>query len=398
MLDVGFLYAGIETPSRVYRFKHIIEYLISPDPDSFPTPIPVSERKPVVVWNVTRACNLNCLHCYSDSDASRHPDELTTLEGKELIWDLALFRVPYLLLSGGEPLIREDIFELISYARSKNIDVGLSTNGTLITKAIAKRIREEGVSYVGISLDGIGEVNDRFRGRRGAFKEALHGFQNLIHLGQRTGLRLTLTRHTALDLAPVFELAEKEQIERVCFYHLVPVGRGSQDIALNHAETRKAIDDILAWTLRLKSMGISKEVLTVDNPCDRPYMYMKLLKSGDRRADLIQRLLKFEGGELYGSGVGIGCVDWAGNVHPDQFWMHYTVGNVRQRVFSKLWGEAPDPLLSKLRDRKRYLKGRCSNCRWLDMCGGGFRVRAELMTGDPWAPDPACYLTDEEIA
>src|SRR3989338_4545934 len=169
------------------------------------------------VWNVTRTCNLRCIHCYTDSEARKYSGELTTEEGKALIRDLARFEIPALLFSGGEPLSRPDLLELVATARSLGIRPTLSTNGTLINDDTAKKIKEAGFTYVGISLDGIGEINDRFRGVDGAFDRAVRGFKACVGVGQRVGLRLTLTRHNFTTLHGIFDFIERERIDRACF-------------------------------------------------------------------------------------------------------------------------------------------------------------------------------------
>jgi radical SAM protein with 4Fe4S-binding SPASM domain len=184
----------------------------------------------------------------------------------------------------------------------------------------------------------------------------------------------------------------------VCFYHLVYAGRGTELVEedLTHAATRSAVDLIINETKRLHDIGKPKEVLTVDNHADGPHLYLKLRKEDPQRAKGVLELLQWNEGN--NSGRGIGCVSWDGEVHPDQFWRHLSLGNVRQRPFSEIWTDLSNPLLEKLKEKKKHVKGRCADCRWLDICGGNFRVRAEATTGDVWAPDPACYLTDEEIA
>jgi radical SAM protein with 4Fe4S-binding SPASM domain len=138
------------------------------------------------------------------------------------------------------------------------------------------------------------------------------------------------------------------------------------------------------------------EVLTVDNHADGPYLYLRLLREDPERAKQVLELLKMNEGNS--SGRGIGCVSWNGEVYADQFWRHRSFGNVTHLPFSEIWSNPSDDLLSKLKDKKRYVKGRCSTCKWLDVCGGNFRVRAEAVHGDLWAPDPACYLTQDEIS
>lgn len=360
-----------------------------------------ADRRPVTVWNVTRTCNLRCIHCYTDSEARKYAGELTTDEGKALIRDLAAFRIPALLFSGGEPLARPDLFDLVAAARSLGLRSTLSTNGTLIDDEAARRIKDAGFTYVGISLDGIGEVNDRFRGVGGAFDRAVRGFKACVAAGQRVGLRLTLTRHNAANLHGIFDFIEREQIDRACFYHLVYSGRGGQIAGddLSREETRHALDVILERTEDFHRRGLNKEILTVDNHVDGIYLYLRLLATDPARAEQVLKLLTWNGGGLYSSGVGIGDIDFVGNVHADQFWMHHSFGNVRQRPFSEIWTDATDPLMAGLKNRRVKVKGRCAPdiCKWFDACGGAMRVRADLVYGDPWAPEPACYLTDEEI-
>jgi radical SAM protein with 4Fe4S-binding SPASM domain len=355
------------------------------------------DRKPICVWNSTKACNLRCMHCYYTAHAQPDPDELTTPEAKAMIDDLAAFGVPVLLFSGGEPLLREDLFELGAYAVERGLRTVISTNGTLITGAAAARIKEAGFSYVGISLDGIGETNDRFRGARGAFDAALGGIRACTEANVRTGLRLTLNQHNCQDLDGIFELLEEENIRRACFYHLVYAGRGAriQEDDLSLEESRDALDLIFDRTEALNGHGLEIEILTVDNHTDAPYLLRRVQERQTERADEVLQLLRWNGGNA--SGIGISSVDHRGDVHADQFWQHYSFGNVRQRRFGEIWTDTSDALMAGLKDRKPLLKGRCADCQYLDLCNGNFRVRAEAVYGDVWAPDPACYLTDEEI-
>ena len=357
-----------------------------------------ADKKPVVVWNVGRRCNLRCVHCYSQSRDQNYPNELSNEAGKTLLADLADFGAPVILFSGGEPLMRPDIFELIQFATSRKMRAVVSTNGTLITPEIAGRLKDAGLSYVGISLDGMEATNDRFRGVKGAFRMAMDGVQNCLKTGVKVGLRFTMTRENYRDVGEVLDLIEREGIPRVCFYHLVYAGRGTKlihEARMSHEETRSTVDLIMDRTRDFHDRGKKIEVLTVDNHTDGPYLYLRLLQEDPVRAAEVLKLLKMNGGNS--SGHGIGCVSWDGSVHPDQFWRHYSFGNVTQKPFSKIWTDTSEPLMGKLRERKKYLTGRCGACKWLDICNGNFRVRAEAMTGDVWAPEPDCYLTDKEI-
>ena len=360
------------------------------------SPNSAAERKPIVVWNITRRCNLKCIHCYSDSDSKTYPGELNWDQCVNVIDDLAQYGIPALLLSGGEPTIHPQFFELAGYARSKGLRLTLSTNGTLIDEEKASQIKDLGFSYVGISLDGIGATHDYFRGREGAFDKAVQAFRNCKAVGQKVGLRLTLSRQNIDDLDQILDFIEREDIERVCFYHLVPSGRGSAMSAVLHEDTRSAIDRILARTSKWVAEGKPREVLTVDQPVDGAYLYLKLKEENPERAQQVIDLLRWNGGGNNSSGTGIGNIDTQGNVHPDQFWQDLILGNVKQRPFSEIWQNKQNATLDQLRNRKEHLTGRCKDCQFLDICGGGFRVRALHTTGDLWAPDPACYLSDRE--
>jgi Fe-coproporphyrin III synthase len=352
---------------------------------------------PVVVWNTTRTCNLKCIHCYSNSESKIYEGELDTGEALRFIDHLAEFKVPVILFSGGEPLLRADLIELVTYAKSKGIRATISTNGTLLTRERTSTLKNLGVGYIGVSLDGIGENNDRFRGREGAFAAALTGIRNCIEIGQRTGLRFTINKHNYSELNAIFDLIEAENIPRVCFYHLVYAGRGSKMVEedITRQEARLAMDLIMARTLDFHRRGLQKEILTVDNHADGVYLYMKLKEKDPARAQTVLDLLRLNGGNR--TGIAIGAVDWYGNVHPDQFTQNHTFGNVRDRKFGDIWTDKSQPVLAGLKNRKPLLKGRCAACQWLDICNGNFRARAEAVTGDFWESDPACYLTDEEI-
>jgi Fe-coproporphyrin III synthase len=356
-----------------------------------------SDKKPVVVWNITRECNLNCIHCYARAVHHRNENELTTQEGFALLDDLAEFGAPVILFSGGEPTVRPDLTELANYAVGKGMRAVISSNGTLIDKKMAGELKKVGVSYVGISLDGLEEVNDHFRGMNGAFKMALQGIDNCREAGIKVGLRFTINQSNKSEVPGIFNLMEEKEIERICFYHLVYSGRGSDliDQDLSHEATRKMVDLIIDKTKDMYDRGKVKEVLTVDNHADGPYLYLRMLREKNPRASEVLKLLKMNGGNS--SGNGIGCVSWDGEVYADQFWREHSLGNIRKRPFSQIWSDKTDPFIKKLKDKKRYVRGRCSNCKWLDVCAGNFRARGESVSGDIWGEDPACYLTDEEI-
>ena len=356
-----------------------------------------ADKKPVVVWNVTRRCNLKCLHCYAQATAGPAQDELSHQAALDLLRDLKDFGAPVILFSGGEPLLRPDLFDLVDRAVAHGMRAVISTNGTLISRDLAWRLKDLGLSYVGISLDGAAAVHDRFRGESGSFAAAMAGVRHCREMGLKVGLRFTVSRLNYREVPAIFDLVEEYQLPRICFYHLVYAGRGTKLVAeaLSHPQTRELLDLICARTRRIFDSGRAAEVLTVDNHADGPYLYLKLLKEDPRRAAEVLELLKMNEGN--NSGRGIGCVSWDGEVHADQFWRHYSFGNVQRRPFGEIWTDLTNPLMARLKDKKRYVGGRCARCRWLEICAGNFRVRAEALNGDLWAPDPACYLTDEEI-
>lgn len=391
MLSVSRLLTGTLTPGDPLRYgrltsevpAHLLHYSL--------------DKKPIVVWNLTRRCNLHCAHCYADATDKPQPGEMTTAEGKRLIDDLADFEVPVLLFSGGEPLLREDLFDLAAYAAGMGIRCVLSTNGTLITPEVAERIKEAGLSYVGVSLDGVGAAHDKIRGKKGAFDEALQGLRYCRDAGIPVGLRFTVHALNVDELPAVFDLAEEEGIPRLCVYHLAYAGRGDKmrRFDLEPRQTRAVVDYIFQRSQDLHARGIEKDILTVDNHSDNPYLYMRVQKEQPQRAEEVYQMLRWNGGNQ--SGIAVSSVDPLGHLHVDQFSWHYSLGDVRQRPFAEIWSDTSDSVMRVLKNRKPHLKGRCRVCKWLDVCNGNLRARAERYFGDFLAPDPACYLTDEEI-
>ncbi len=391
MIGISKLYCATVEPSDALRYErhsgkmpsHLLQFS--------------KDKKPVVVWNMTRRCNLKCVHCYAKSEDISYDNELTHEQSLAMIDDLADFGVPVLLFSGGEPLVHPRLIEYAQYAVSKGMRAVISTNGTLITKEKAKNLKEIGLSYVGISLDGLEETHDKFRGVKGSFQRAMRAIENCQEAGIKVGLRFTINKRNVKDIDGIFDLLEKKQIPRACFYHLVYSGRGSEIAKedLSHKETREVLDLIMKRTKQLHDKNMPKEILTVDNHADGPYLYQKLLDENPERAAEVLELLEMNEGN--NSGRGIGCISWDGAVHPDQFWREKILGNIKDKPFSAIWTDSENEFLMKLKNKKQHVKGRCAGCRWLDICGGNFRARAESVANDPWDSDPACYLTDEEI-
>ncbi|BAV92479.1 12,18-didecarboxysiroheme deacetylase [Candidatus Desulfovibrio trichonymphae] len=391
MIGISKLYCGQAEASDALRYgrescklsSHLLQFS--------------KDKKPVIVWNMTRRCNLKCVHCYAHATTMEGADDIDTERAKNMIDDLAAYGAPVMLFSGGEPLARKDLTDLARHVTRKGMRAVISTNGTLITPQKARELKEVGLSYVGISLDGLEDVHDRFRSVPGAFRKALDGIANCQTEGLKVGLRFTINKRNISEIPGIFRLLKEKDIPRACFYHLVYSGRGSDLIRedLDHNATRKTLDLIMDETRALFDAGHPKEILTVDNHADGPYVWMRLAREDKKRADEVYTLLQFNGGNS--SGHGIGCISWDGKVHADQFWREHVFGNVLERPFSTIWDDPSIELLHKLKNKKAYVSGRCAKCRHLNICGGNFRARAEAFYGDAWAEDPACYLTDEEI-
>ncbi|WP_430505621.1 TIGR04347 family pseudo-SAM/SPASM protein [Haloparvum sp. PAK95] len=354
------------------------------------------QRRPVVVWNVTKRCNLHCEHCYAAAQSEPAPGELSTAEAKGLIRDFADYGIPVLLFSGGEPTMREDLPELVAYASDRGIRPVLSTNGTLLTAETVEALQAAGLQYVGVSVDGRRERNDAFRGREGAFDAAVEGIETCLDAGIKTGLRYTITERTAPDMAGVVDLLTDVGVDRFCFYHLDYGGRGADiaDADLDPDEKRAAIRRLCDLTREYHDAGEEIETLLVGNYVDGAFLVEYAREEfGEAHARRVHEYLQRNGGDPAGERVA--DVDYQGNVHPTQFWQGYSLGNVRDRPFSEIWEDETNPLLNFLRDREDRLTGKCADCAYKNICRGGSRLRA-LATDGISAPDPQCYLTAEE--
>jgi len=357
------------------------------------------QHRPVVVWNLTKQCNLYCSHCYAAADTDQAPGELTTAEGKRLLDDLAEYGVPVVLFSGGEPLVRDDLLELISYAADLDIRPVLSTNGTLITPEKATELRNAGLAYAGVSVDGLPERNDAFRGQEGAFDAAVRGIRACLEAGLKTGLRYTITEHNVDDLEGVVELLQQEGVDRFCFYHLDYGGRGADivDADLSPERKRAAVKRLCDLTRSYHERGAEIETLLVGNYADAAYLVEYARRHlGGSTADHVAEYLRRNGGDPAGERVA--DIDYQGNVHLTQFWQGYSLGNVRDRSFGAIWDDGSNPLLQRLRERSEHLTGRCARCRYRDLCRGASRLRALTVNDDLFAPDPQCYLREDEIS
>jgi heme d1 biosynthesis radical SAM protein NirJ len=311
--------------------------------------------------------------------------------------DLKAFAVPVLILSGGEPLLRPDIFAISRQAKLLGFYVGLSTNGTLINEQTINAISDIGYDYIGISLDGVKDTHDRFRRKSGAFDASLQGIRLCRDHGLKVGIRFTLTRDNALDLPKLLELMHREDINKFYLSHLNYAGRGqrNRNDDATFLMTRKALDLLFETCLRDIREGKNTEYVTGNNDADGVYLLKWVQKQHPEMTVHIRAKLAQWGGNS--SGVNVANIDNMGDIHPDTFWWHHNLGNVRQRPFSEIWQDTNDPVMASLKKKPREIKGRCQHCSFFDICGGNTRIRALQLSGDVWSEDPGCYLTDAEI-
>jgi Fe-coproporphyrin III synthase len=350
----------------------------------------------VVVWNVCRHCNMTCPHCYAAAGPRPSPNDLSTDEGMQLIDALATAGVRFLIFSGGEPLLRTDLFELMAHARARGLSPQLSTNGVLIDAAVAERLRSVGVGYVGVSIDGLPSFNDPYRGLEGGFARALEGLRHAGRAGMRTGLRMTLTRRNADQLEDMVAIARDAPVDRFYVSHLVYAGRGRRLIGddLHPEEGRRRLHDLFGLAEQLLREGAPMRIVTGGNDSDGPALHLwAVQRYGPRAGRSVWEALAKRGGNSAGERVL--CIDAQGRVHPDQFWQGLTLGNVRTDRFEDILAH---PRLQQLRQRELYLRGRCATCPHVPLCRGSHRERAIAASGDVWGPDPACVLTDSEVA
>jgi len=364
-------------------------------------PAPLLQRRtppgPVVIWNLIRRCNLTCKHCYSISADIDFKGELNTEEVFTVMDDLKGFGVPVLILSGGEPLLRPDIFSISQRAKDMGFYVGLSTNGTLIDRHNIDAIAGVGYDYVGISIDGTQKTHDEFRRKQGAFDASMAAIRLCRERDIKVGMRFTMTEDNADEFPQMLQLMEDEGVNKFYLSHLNYAGRGNRnrDCDVQLQMTRHTMERLFETALRHAQRGDDLEFVTGNNDADGVFLLQWVKQHFPGMAAHIAAKLRQWGGNS--SGVNIANIDNLGMVHPDTFWWHYNLGSVRERPFSEIWTDTSDPIMRGLKAAPRLIKGRCGTCRYFDICGGNTRVRAMQLSGDPWAEDPACYLTDEEI-
>ena len=379
MINLSKLYCGIAGQSDRLRYENS---------DTF---------GPVVVYNCTSRCNLRCLHCYSASQLNQDDNELSTFEAKKLLSQLAEVNCPVVFFSGGEPLLRSELLELLAEAKKLGLRSVLSTNGTLIDSAAAGKLAEAGVKYVGISIDGEEKFHDEFRNVKGSFKSAVRGIENCRRAGVKPGLRFTITKSNFGQIPAVFDIAASIGVRRICFYHLIRAGRAKklEDQTPTSQQTRITVDTIIEKMDDFVQKTLLDEVLTVGNHADGPYVLTRMIREKSEYYETAKKLLLANGGNK--TGEKIACAGWDGNVYPDQFWRNYFLGNVKDETFKQIWQNSDEPVLNMLRNKNRFADARCKKCKWFNLCKGNFRFLENKSGIEYWLNEPACYLTDDEI-
>jgi radical SAM protein with 4Fe4S-binding SPASM domain len=398
MINVSRLYCGIENSSDDFRYRFDIG------------------KGPIIVYNCTNKCNQNCLHCYSKTGLT---DQLDTSQAKELLRQLAEIKCAVVLFSGGEPLERADLFELLDFSRESNLRAVLSTNGSLIDSKIAKKIADTGISYVGISIDGNQKTHDEFRRTKDSFTKATSAVKFCKDADVKVGLRFTITKRNFNQIRDVFPLAAQLNIQRICFYHLISAGNAARNnLKCTNGQIRQALNDICDCAQSYALKGVT-EVLTVGNHADGPFILNRLKQENSPLHQKSSNLLqKFGGNKI---GVKIFAIDAVGSVHPDQFWQNYSLGNITETKLEDILKDS----LNIFKDKTLFAPHRCKKCKWLNLCGTNARfvfpchsresgnLKSGLSAEAPalhsmqcdgglakaeWLLEPDCYLNDEEIS
>ncbi|RPJ79298.1 MAG: radical SAM protein [Alphaproteobacteria bacterium] len=375
----------------MFRLSHYMHELIHPKP--------FVKRKaagPVVIWNLLRRCNLSCRHCYANSFDREFPGELKLEDCLRVVDEVKAAHAPALILSGGEPLLHPHVFEIAEYAKKKKFYLALSSNGILITDEVAKKLKEIDFNYVGVSLDGINEVHDHIRGEAGAFNKSVEGIKKGKAHDLKMGIRTTLTNTNFHQIKDMLNLSISLAVDKFYLSHLNYGGRGNKKEDAHFQMTRQVMFLLFDKAHEYALQGIDLEIVTGNNDADAALMLIWAKdKFPEENYNHLVEILKFWGGNA--SGVGVANIDSQGEVHPDTFWPGVNLGSVKTNSFDNIWKNSDNELLKILRSDRKAITGRCSTCQYFDICNGNTRVRAHQMLNDPWASDPGCYLTDEEI-
>ncbi|NPA29956.1 MAG: radical SAM protein [Epsilonproteobacteria bacterium] len=349
----------------------------------------------IAIWNFTNRCNLACRHCYSYADPNQE-DFLSTDFILAQIPRLKAGGIKFVIFSGGEPLIRKDIFQIAEAMRNEGIVTYLSTNGLYITPKNVDRIIET-FNYIGISIDGIEAVHDDFRGLPGAYRKSLDAIALIQKHGGNAGIRFTLTKETEESFYPIFDLAEQIGVDKIYISHLVYSGRGLENLKIDITPEarREYVNFMIDKAFAYHEAGRGIDIVTGNMEMDAVLFLRRFAERYPQLKEEMARRLKNWGGNS--AGRKLVNIDWMGRVKPDPFFPEY-IGDMTQKPFDALWLDEENNLLKRLREHPRRLGGKCADCGVVDICNGGSRSRAWAMSGNLWAEDPSCYLTEDERA
>lgn len=327
----------------------------------------------MIAWELTRNCNLSCIHCRASAGTGPHTDELTTAECKQLIDAILAFSSPTVILTGGEPLTRDDIFEIINYGNEKGLRQVIAINGTLLTEEKAQKLKSGGIKRVSLSLDGKDKVShDTFRGVNGSFDAVMAAAATLLRTELPFQINTTVTRLNSNDLETIYALVRSTGAVAWHIFLLVPVGRG-EGLKGEELDARM-YEDILEWLYRMEQ----KNEIEMKVTC-APHYY---------------RIVKEKGGTPKSTGCLAGksfmFISHRGDVQPCGY-LEIPSGNIRTVDVRKVWEESP--VFRNLRDLSSY-KGKCGFCKYLKICGG-CRARAYGLTGDILEEEPLCLYKTE---
>ena len=348
----------------------------------------------IAIWNFTNRCNLQCHHCYSYASADSK-DFLSTKFILSSIDELKKANIKFVIFSGGEPLLREDIFDIADKMRKEGIITYLSTNGLFINEKNVDKIIQK-FNYIGISIDGMEEVHDYFRGKKGSYKKSIEAIKLIQSYGGNAGIRFTITNETKDSFYDIFKLSEDIGVNKIYISHLVYSGRGFDNlkIDISKEQRREFVDFIINKAFEYYEQKRDIDIVTGNMEMDAILFLDRFSKKYPNLKEEMVKRLKNWGGNS--AGRRLLNINWLGEVKPDPFFP-FTIGNMTQTPLSQIWLDRENQLLQRLREYPRKLDGRCQKCEVIDICNGGSRSRAYAISGNLWDEDPSCYLSDEEI-
>ena len=344
-----------------------------------------------LAWEITRRCNLKCVHCRSSSglEAKGHPD-FSFAEAKRVLDDIASYAKPVVVLSGGEPLLRSDVFEIATYGTGLGLRMCLATNGTLVTQEICGKIKEAGIKMVSLSLDGASaEVHDDFRCQPGAFAGTLNAARLFRENSIPFLINSSFTKRNQEEIPKIYQLAKEIGATAWYMFMIVPTGRG-EDI-MDELIAPEDYEKLLVWHYEMEK---GEKDLLVRPTCAPNYYRVVLQQAKEQGDDYQRRSLQFSTGGAKGCLAGqlISLIDVDGNVLPCSYFP-MAAGNIREKSFKEIWEKSE--LFHDLRNFKAY-KGRCGSCEYVNVCGG-CRARAYAVSGDYMAEEPYCTYQPKKI-